>query len=337
LAGSVAFNPFVGGILSLAWGTGALVSSLGTDRTWRALGRRAAAAIPVIASLAWCSVNQMAEGAGSVVEFGAIGAARHNPIGNLFLSLGPALVPALLGAVAIISGAARATSIRRVAAPAALLAIALAVMHFVRLRVDESWVGFRAGQMILISVPPLIAAALAATNRLRIAAIAVAVVACGVGVPTMAVDLYNAQDISNLSAGPGFPWTQVLDRRHREALDWIRHSTPPDAIVQQDALSRHRTTWWVVPTFGHRRMAGGLPPFMVDNPEYHEKSELVRAMYAASDAASASNIARRLRIDFIYVDEVERKTYPHVSEILGDPRYFHAVFSNDSVQVYSVR
>ena len=60
-------------------------------------------------------------------------------------------------------------------------------------------------------------------------------------------------------------------------------------------------------------------------------------MYAASDAASASNIARRLRIDFVYVDEVERKAYPHVSEILGDPRYFQAVFSNDSVQVYSAR
>ena len=337
LAGSVAFNPFVGAILSAAWGTAALVGSLGIDRPWQSLARRAVAAIPVLASLAWCSLNRMADGAGAVVEFGARGAARHNPIENLFLSLGPALVPALLGVAAVTWGATRSTSVRRIAAPAALVLIALAVMHFVRLRVDDSWVGFRAGQLILVGVPPLIAAGLVATTRLRIAAVIVALLACVVGLPTTAVDLYNAQDISNLSPGPGFPWTQVLDRGHREALDWIRHSTPADAIVQQDALSRHRTTWWVVPTFAHRRMAAGLPPFMVDNPEYHEKSELVRSMYAASDAASASTIARRLRIDFVYVDEAERKTYRHVGETLGDPRYFQPVFSNDAVQVYAVR
>jgi uncharacterized membrane protein len=210
-------------------------------------------------------------------------------------------------------------------------------MHFVRLRVDDSWVGFRAGQMILISVPALIAAGLAAVNGLRVVAIAVSVLACALGLPTTVVDLYNAQDISNLAAGPGFPWTQVLDRSHREALDWIRHSTASDTIVQQDALSRHRTTWWVVPTFAHRRMAGGLPPFMVDNPEYHEKAELVRAMYAASDGPSAANIARRLRIDFIYVDEAERKAYPHVNEIFGDTRYFQQAFTNNAVQIYAVR
>jgi len=337
LAGSVAFNPFVGGILSLAWGTGALVSSLGTPRPLHSLARSALAAIPVAAALAWCSLNQMAEGAGSVVEFGALGAARHNPIGNLLLSLGPALVPAVVGTIAVIAGASKSISARRLAAPVALLLIALAVMHFVRLRVDDSWVGFRAGQMILISVPALIAAGLAAVNGLRVVAIATSVLACALGLPTTVVDLYNAQDISNLAAGPGFPWTQVLDRSHREALDWIRHSTASDATVQQDALSRHRTTWWVVPTFGHRRMAGGLPPFMVDNPEYHEKSELVRAMYAASDGASAANIARRLRIDFVYVDEVERKAYPHANEILGDTRYFQPTFTNNAVQIYAVR
>jgi uncharacterized membrane protein len=84
-------------------------------------------------------------------------------------------------------------------------------------------------------------------------------------------------------------------------------------------------------------MAAGLPPFLVDDPEYHEKSEQVRAMYLATDPAVASNIARRLRIDFVYVDEVERKAYPHIGDTLGDNRYFQRVFSNQAVQLYAVR
>jgi hypothetical protein len=337
LAGSVAFNPFVGGILSLAWGIGALVNCARSARPLHALTSYAFAGLPVVVALAWCSFNQMAEGVGGVVEFGAKGAARHNPIENLFLSLGPALVPAIVGAFAVAYGASRSTSLRRMATPTALLILGVVVMHFVRLRVDESWVGFRAGQMMLISVPPLVAAGLAAAGSLRIAAIAIAVAASVLGLPTTVVDVYNAQDISNLSPGPGFPWTQVLDRSHQEALDWIRHTTPTLAVVQQDVLSRHRTTWWVVPTFGHRRMAAGLPPFLVDDPEYHEKSEQVRAMYLATDPAVASNIARRLRIDFVYVDEVERKAYPHIGDTLGDNRYFQRVFSNQAVQLYAVR
>jgi hypothetical protein len=229
------------------------------------------------------------------------------------------------------------TSLRRIAAPAALVVAALLVMHFVRLRVDESWVGFRAGQMFLIGVPALAAAGFAASRWLRLAAISTALAALLVGLPTTAIDLYNAQDISNRSPGPGFPWTEVLDGDHREALDWIRHSTPPTAVIQEDVLSRHRTTWWIIPEFAHRRMAAGLPPFMMDNPEYHEKSEMVRSMYGAADPRAAWEIAHRLDIDFIYVDDVERKAYPRLPTVFGDTRYFTQVFTNNAVQVYAVR
>jgi hypothetical protein len=332
LAGSVAMNPFVGAVFAAAYGAGALAEAVRLRSIRRAVNSAFAAA-PVALALAWCVSNQMADGAGGALEFGFGGPSRNAPLLTFLVSLGPAVIPAIAGL--FVRSAAPFTSM----IPAVSLAtIAVVLMFFVRLSVDEAWVGFRTGHLLLMSLPALTANLFAWAGRSAPATgIATAAAVAMAGAPTLLIDAYNAQDISNLRPGPGFPWTRVVSPAQQAAFRWIREQTPPDATVQEDGLARHPTSWWVVPTFGHRRMAAGLPPFLLNVPEYMEKSERVRALYATHDAAEAAAIARQLRIDFVYLDDVDREASPNGVSKFQDERYFQPVFRNAAAAIYRVR
>jgi hypothetical protein len=334
LAGSIAFNPFVGGLFAVAWGVGLTVDALRSPDPIRRLIRCAVAVGPAAIGLAWCIGNAMTGGATGMLQFGLLGNARNAPLFNLLLSLGPTLVPAAIGLVA----ASSIRAWRAAATPVALIAISLVAMHFVVLAGDDSWIGFRAGHLILISAPALIACGFAASGALRRTATAVAVLALAIGLPTTVIDVYNAQDVSNLNEGPGFPWTQVVDRKQGEALDWVKRATPLLDTVQLDPLARNRTTWSIIPSFGERRMAAGDPRTLVADPEYLERSERVRRMYATPTAQEAWDLARALRIDYVWIDDVERAAYPAgMPKFDSSPQFFAPAFRNDRVTIYRVQ
>ena len=335
LAGAIAFNPFVGGLFAVAWGIAVAVDSLRSMEPAKRLVRCAAAAVPAAAGLAWTQANRMTGGASGMLQFGLLGDARHAPLLNLLLSLGPALLPAGVGiAVAVADKRTRAIM------PALLLLlIAIPVMHLVVLSGDPSWIGFRAGQLMLVAAPVLtgsgFAAASAAGRRIALSA---AVLAFAAGVPTTAIDLYNAQDITNLAEGPGFPWTQIIDRDQRDALDFLRRATPALDTVQLDAVARGRTTWSIIPSFAERRQAAGIPRTLVDDPEYQERSNRVRTMYETTDARRAWEIARELRIDYVWIDAVERGAYPAgTPKFDTSPRFFVPAFRNAEVAIFRVQ
>jgi len=268
-----------------------------------------------------------------MLQFGLIGDARNAPIMNLLLSLGPALVPAALG----LAIAVRSNRSRPLLAGSLLALIALVVMHFVVLTGDASWVGFRAGQMILIAVPALVAAGLAATGRWQHVAIVTGIVALVVGLPTTVIDIYNAQDITNLAPGPGFPWTQVVDREQRDALDWVRRATPVTSTVQNDPLAHQMTTWSIIPSFGERRQAAGTPRTLVQDPEYTERSARVQTMFQTTNAREAYDLARALHIDYIWIDGTERSAYPAgMPKFDASPQFFAPAFRNDEIAIYRV-
>ena len=335
LAGAIVFNPFVGGLFAVAWGIAVAVDSLRSMEPVKRLVRCAAAAVPAAAGLAWTQANRMTGGASGMLQFGLLGDARHAPLLNLLLSLGPALLPAVVGiAVAVADKRTRAIM------PALLLLlIAIPVMHLVVLSGDPSWIGFRAGQLMLVAAPVLtgsgFAAASAAGRRIALSA---AVLAFAAGVPTTAIDLYNAQDITNLAEGPGFPWTQIIDRDQRDALDFLRRATPALDTVQLDAVARGRTTWSIIPSFAERRQAAGIPRTLVDDPEYQERSNRVRTMYETTDARRAWEIARELRIDYVWIDAVERRAYPAgTPKFDTSPRFFVPAFRNAEVAIFRVQ
>jgi hypothetical protein len=327
---SVAFNPLVGGIFALAYGVAIAVQSWHQPSV---VARHALAAIPVALAIAWCASNQMVEGAGGFLQFGFLGASRQQPIVTLFLSLGPILVTGAAGLLL-----AHGLSMRPATPFAILSVIALFLMYFVRLSVDQAWMAFRAGQMLIIGLAALTArfvAANAAGSR-RVVASAIVLLALVCGAPTTIIDEYNAQDTTNLAMGPGFPWTIVVTPQQQQAYAWIRENTPGNAVVQMDARSRDRSTWSNIPSFAERRMAGGLPISLLNIPEYAERSDRIKAMYATKNPDEAGTIARSLRIDYVYVDEVERRAYKDGICFDASPA-FEKVFEEGPVAVYRVR
>jgi len=343
LASSAAINPFVGGVFALAWGAAVAIDAATTSGSMQRILRHALAAAPVAVTLAWCGAVRMVDGAGGTLDFGLAGASLHAPVLTLLLSLGPVLIPTLFGVVA-----RSPVPFRRVRPAIVLVVVSLLLMYLVRLRVDQAWVPFRAGQLFLVAAPALMARGLAAlwnVPRARGFAIGVAAVLLAAGLPTTAIDAYNAQDIGNRGIGSGFHWTLVLGPDEQEALAWIQRMTPATAIVQMEPTVRDRELspgawgerWSVVPAFAQRRMAAGLPISLIRIPAYAEKSSLVRTLYQTSDAREAWTIARKLRIDFLYVDAIDRQAYGGGAKFDTSPEFFSPVFTRGLVGVYQVR
>lgn len=334
LGGATMMNPFVGGIFALVWGVAVAADAIRSGAFVARILRHAIAIVPVAAALGWVMVNRMAEGGGSALQFGRLGDARNAPLITLALSLGPALLAALVG---LLVG-----RIGRPLAPALLAGVALILMFFVRLNVDPAWIGFRSGQLFLIAVPPLIARGFVTTGTIKRIAIATAVVVVLTGTPTTAIDAYNAQDTSNVSESPIGPWTVLISPEQRAGLEWLKQSTPQTAIVQMEPTVRSRSTWSLIPSFAERRMAAGQPISLLggtsDGSEYAERSARVRRMYETSDARQAWDIARTRRIDYIWVDRVERAAYPSgVAKFDARPELFTPVFTRGDVRIYRVR
>jgi hypothetical protein len=332
LAACVAFNPFVGALFAAVWGLAVIIDAWRRSAGAAPILRAFLAAIPVGLALVWCITTRMVGGAPSVIQFGLLGNAAHRPLWNLALSLGPALAPAIVGVFAL-----RHQPAAQRATPAiVLVVVSLLIMHLVRLSVDDSWVGFRAGQMLLIALPGCTAAAFAYPGTASKLAGSIAVLALIIGLPTTLVDVYNAQDITNRSEGPGFRWTEVLDVEHQEALTWMKRATRPIDVIQLDPTARGSTTWTIIPSFGERRMAASLPRTLVDVPEYHERSAKVHDMFATTNAQHAWDIAHGLRIDYVYVDGVERAAYPDGVAKFEASSLFGRAFRNGEVTIYKV-
>jgi hypothetical protein len=191
-------------------------------------------------------------------------------------------------------------------------------------------------------MPALVAAGLAASGVRRIAAAAIVIVATLAGAPTTLIDLYNARDIGNFAESPNGPWTVTITPEETQGLEFLRRITPAAAIVQMDPLARERVTWSLIPSFAQRRMAAGRPISLLggttDGSEYAERSLRVKRMYETSDVREAADIARALRIDFVWIDRVERAAYPAgMAKFEASPELFTLVFANAEVRIYRVR
>jgi uncharacterized membrane protein len=71
--------------------------------------------------------------------------------------------------------------------------------------------------------------------------------------------------------------------------------------------------------------------------EFRERSDRVHAMYSQTDPARAWDLARSLRIDYVYVDEIERAAHNGAAVFDADPARFERVFDRGEVGVYRVR
>ncbi len=331
---ATAVNPFLGAAFSIIYGLAIAADAARARASVLTLLRHGVAAIFPAAAVLWGTVNGMGEGAGEALTIGWVGFARNAPVVTLLLSLGPALVPALAGLLPD----RRLPSTPVLVAGAGLL-VGLFLLYFVVLS-ERSWVGFRAGQILLamLTVPLARLFGRLSYGRRRWIAAALAVVILLIGAPTTIVDTYNASDIGNLRRGPGFPWTLTVTPAQQEAAAWVQAQTPPQAVVQMEPMVRGRGHWSFIPTFAGRRMAAGLPISLLPVPAYQAQSRRVQSIFQAADAAAAHQTARQLAIDYLWIDTFERQAYPAgVAMLESSPGYFQRAFTTGEVLVLRVR
>ena len=257
---------------------------------------------------------------------------------SLLLSFGPMLILGVLGMAAAVIGRRRETL------PVVALATVALGFYFLTDVPDMQhvWVGWRAGHMLFVSFTVftgvLLAAAQRSTAAIRVGVWTLLAVLAVAALPTVAMDVYNAQDITNTGPGPGFPWTLVLSRGEVEALDWLKTKTPPDVIVQPNVAERANASWGYIPAFGERRMAAGLPIAMIPFLPYQDASTFVgNAIFGQPDPVARAGYARQLHIDYLYVGPTEQERHPDlVASFDARSDLFPVAFRNREVVIYMV-
>ena len=152
---SVTMSPFLGGAFSLVYAAAVLMDAALERRHFLGivLGH-AWAALPVALAVAWVLLGDVLEGARGALVLGFVGKARRAPIVTILLALGPLLIPAVLGLFA----AGEREHRRRMLPALGGVSVGLALFYLVSLaRTDPVWVGWRAGQIMLVCLPSLAA------------------------------------------------------------------------------------------------------------------------------------------------------------------------------------
>ncbi len=273
---------------------------------------------------------------GTLLEVGLNPVAAHEALRVWVLSFGPLLV-------AGVASLARGRWLVGGGAGAVALVVSATFFYFFTNVADSGnvWVGWRSGHLLLIAFATMTAALLSwlwqrRSHRLAIGAVAAALVIPAL--PTVAIDVFNAQDITNRSQGADFPWTMVISPGEREALDWIRTSTPKDAVVQTEPYVRGAMHWSYVGAFAERRSIAGLPTAMIPMYPYRQASDdLYWGVFRVGTATESHAWARFFGVDYLLVGERERHAYfGAVHNLAAAPDLFPIVFKNEEVTIFRV-
>lgn len=330
---SVAVNPVVGAVFCAVFGLCVAIDLLIRRIAFREAAIAALAVIPVAASLTWCIASGMSERS-SEMSFGLHDYARRSPVSGIFVSFGGVLIPALIALIP-----SRRVPFRPALPALVALVAALTVMHFVTLT-DTSWVGFRMGNIILVTIGMLVARALVLTEHRsgRTLTIAFTAVLFLAGAPTTAIDWFNARDVENRAAGPGFPWTLRFSPDQQAGFEWLERATPPGAIVQFDPVVRGRADWSSIPSFAGRRMSAGLPLSQLPDAAQEARVARVHRLFTELAPEEARNEAAALGIQYLWIDETDRQapTGPALERLFARPDLFPPMFRQGGVAVLAV-
>jgi hypothetical protein len=274
--------------------------------------------------------------AGSMIELGLNRVAAREWAWMLFLSFGPLLFAGIAGLLRW------RWVVRDGMAAAVIVAIALAFYFFVDVQdMGGVWVGWRSGHQLLVAFSIIGAAAATWTwqrRRWRVPLVVTLLLLFIPAAPTVAIDVFNAQDITNRHQGAGFPWTLIITPHERAALEWLKRSTAPDARVQFEPDARGNGHWAFITAFGERRMVAGLPIAMIPLSKYeHATKNVHQGVFQAATPEQAHAMAVYLRIDYLLISATERRHYAGVVAAMdARPDLFEPVFKNESVTIYRV-
>jgi hypothetical protein len=228
---------------------------------------------------------------------------------------------------------------------AALAGVSTTVFLYVDVRGHENtYVSFRTGQFLFVVLAAGTAAAIDAARAwprtLRLGFATLAVLATLAALPTVALDTYNAQDITNVERSVGgFPWTVHVTPAHQAAAAWTRTHLSSRAVLQMDPKAHGRATWALLPAFAERRIGVGLALFEPNPRRFDRPMADVGRIFSAGDTATAFAICERFAITDLWVGPEERAAYGDAAadKFLGDPAHFVPLYAADAVAIYRVR
>jgi hypothetical protein len=256
---------------------------------------------------------------------------------DIFLNFGPVVIVALLGVAAAVPRRALGRFVP------IFITVIVSVFFYVLVDVPDHggvYVAWRASHVIFIALAALCGFAVqeswTAGGWARWAATSIAVVVALAAVPTVLIDIYNAQDVFNRENGPGFKWTVVLTPAELDGLNWIKEHAPAKARVQVEPYSRDRDAYYLT-AFAERRMGGGLPTGLIPLAKYEAVSGRIRELYKSASAQEAHDRALKLCLDYLVVGPPERNAYKQLQPILDEsPHLFPPTFRNDTLAIYAV-
>jgi len=305
---------------------------------WRASAHVAAASLPLVLAAALVTALHYVDSGGSIVSVGPNRVAFQRAWLVTPLSFGLVLPLSLLAGWLLWR-----RHDGRGLVFVALWVVCAFFYFFVDIRDHQDvYVGWRVGHLWFIASVALVAAVygwaamLSRGARFALAgAIAVGVLAA---VPTVAIDVYNTQDIYNWAQGPGFRWTLLLSPEEQDLFAWIKANTAPAAVFQVDPVARGVGGWAYLPAFAERRLGVGLPISMVPLHKYEEGARRGAWIFETSSAESAHDLARRAGINYLVLGTPERQAHPTAeARFNAAPEFFEPVFHNGEATLYRVR
>jgi hypothetical protein len=305
---------------------------------WRAIVPGAAlAAAPMVVALLTTYALGYVDASGQLLTFGLNPKSTHRILWITFLSFGPVIIAALAGVVL----AAAARMIGEFTPLWFALALCGLFYFFVDLPDSPNSIGWHAAKVALVGFTPLVGFALQeAWGRrgwIRATVVPALALLALAGVPTVAIDVYNTQDVWNRAPGPGFRWTVLLTPGELEGLEWIKNGTFRSARVQVEPVVRERDTWAYIPAFAERRMASGLPLSMIPLDKYNSANDEIKKLYQSTSADEAYEATVRHCIDYLVIGPPERNKYPQLEPLLdADKSRFVSAFRNGTLTVYYV-
>lgn len=342
LAGALLISSVTALMLTVITAIVALISII-RSRQWR-IGILSALTgmIPIGIALFLSFKLHYVEPGDSHLVFGAHRLAFEHTWMALLLSFGPIFIAALPGVWLLCKRA----GLPRITFFGVVLLISVLCYFYVDIPEHQSvYIGWRAAHLLFIIFSAVIGLAihhlvLHKHKKIysRIAWGVFFLVCALTALPTMAIDLFNTQDIYNrtLNRANNY-WTLVLSRDEMMGFQWIKRHTRPDARVQIEPVARGANTWAYIPAFAERRMAAGIPISMIPLAPYENASAKVREIYQASETSFIYQHALLLNIDYLVLGPVELQEYPTLVEVLKSaPHYFKKVFTQPTFKIFQI-
>lgn len=308
---------------------------------WKAFVPTAlAAAVPMAGALALSGslhyVDTQSPG-NPLVTFGVNRLATHRVWLTVFLNFGPVAIIALAGVAAAWWRGMLGRFVP------VFITVLVCALFYVLVDVPDHanvYVAWRASHLIFISLAALCGFAFqewwASGGWARWMMTGIGTIVGLAALPTVLIDLHNAQDVDNRQMGPGFRWTVVLPPAELDGLDWIKRQTPQNARVQIEPYSRNRDAYYVT-AFGERRMSGGLPTGLIPLQKYDRVSAQIKELYLSTSVQDAHARALDLCVDYLVIGPPEREMYKQLQPLIdASPHLFTPVFRNDALAIYAV-